>query len=144
MVLFFYWCYYPHVLGDSVSPVRNKKNIYDLIITSAGKVDKGFSRPGRSQGCSTNTFVIDWLVDWFNNWPFSLPQLYGAATPKRLQICLPVRLCHSDQELSTSWRASKSHQWFKSYGHFTEGVDFCLLVELQQWRVCAEAFVGLF
>ena len=30
---------------------------------------------------------------------------------------------HSDQELSKSRRASKSHQWFKSYGHFTEGVD---------------------
>ena len=27
-------------------------------------------------------------------------------------------------ELSKSRRASKSHQWFKSYGHFTEGVDF--------------------
>ena len=31
---------------------------------------------------------------------------------------------HSDQVLSKSWRASKSHQWFKSYSHFTEGVDF--------------------
>ena len=29
----------------------------------------------------------------------------------------------SDEELSKSRRASKSHQWFKSYGHFTEGVD---------------------
>ena len=31
--------------------------------------------------------------------------------------------CHSDQERSKSQRTSKSHQWFKSYGHFTEGVD---------------------
>ena len=45
---------------------------------------------------------------------------HNAATPKWLYN----RLCHSDQELSKSWRASKSHQWFKSYGHFTEGVDF--------------------
>ena len=29
-----------------------------------------------------------------------------------------------DQELSKSQRALKSNQWFKSYGHFTEGVDF--------------------
>ena len=34
------------------------------------------------------------------------------------------RLCHSDQELSKSRRASKSNLWFKSYGHFTKGVDF--------------------
>ena len=32
--------------------------------------------------------------------------------------------CHSDYELSKSRRASKSHQWFKSYSHFTEAVDF--------------------
>ena len=32
-----------------------------------------------------------------------------------------------DHELSKSRRASKSHQWFKSYGHFTEGVDFAYL-----------------
>ena len=31
---------------------------------------------------------------------------------------------HSDQNVSKSQRASKSPQWFKSYGHFTEGVDF--------------------
>ena len=29
-----------------------------------------------------------------------------------------------DKVLSKSWRTSKSHQWFKSYGHFTEVVDF--------------------
>ena len=34
------------------------------------------------------------------------------------------KLCHSDQELSKSQRTSKSHQRVKSYGHFTEGVDF--------------------
>ena len=32
--------------------------------------------------------------------------------------------CHSDQDLSKSHRASKSVQWFKSYGLFTEEVDF--------------------
>ena len=34
------------------------------------------------------------------------------------------RLCHSDKEHSKSQRASKLDQWLKSYGHFTEGVDF--------------------
>ena len=35
-----------------------------------------------------------------------------------------------DQELSKSQRASKSHQWFKSYSHFNEGVD------LAYWLSC--------
>jgi hypothetical protein len=46
--------------------------------------------------------------------------------PKWLEIELPIikkTLSHSDQELSKSRRASNTHQWFKSYGHFTEGVD---------------------
>ena len=47
-----------------------------------------------------------------------LPQLYGAAMPKWLEIC------HSTQELSKSRMASKSNQWFKSYDHFTEGMNF--------------------
>ena len=34
------------------------------------------------------------------------------------------KLCQSDEELSKSQRTSKSHQWFKSYEHFTEVVDF--------------------
>ena len=35
----------------------------------------------------------------------------------------PPRLCHRDNDLSKSQRASKSHQWFKSFSHFTEGVE---------------------
>ena len=31
---------------------------------------------------------------------------------------------HSDQELSKSQRAYKLDQWFKSYSHLTERVDF--------------------
>ena len=34
------------------------------------------------------------------------------------------RLCQSDQDISKSRRASKYNQWFKIYGHFTEGMDF--------------------
>ena len=36
----------------------------------------------------------------------------------------------NDQALSKSRRASKSHQWFKSYSHFTEGVN------LAYWWSC--------
>ena len=45
--------------------------------------------------------------------PLPFPPLAGQA-----------RLCHSDEELSKSLKASKLHQWFNSSGHFTEGVDF--------------------
>ena len=46
--------------------------------------------------------------------------------PERLKIALPIkkRLCHSSKKLSKSGRASKLHHWYKSYGHFSEGVDF--------------------
>ena len=49
-----------------------------------------------------------------------------------------------DQERSKSQRASKSHQWFKSYGTFTEG-GFDLLVELhREWSAPAACTAGLF
>ena len=56
------------------------------------------------------------------------PACLGVKALQSCQVGCPyswvVRVCHSDQDLSKSWRASKSHQWFKSYGPFTEGVDF--------------------
>ena len=39
--------------------------------------------PGKSRGCSTNGFVTHWLI---HSVTLFLPQLYAAATPKRLQI----------------------------------------------------------
>ena len=63
-----------------------------------------FSRPGWSQGLLYK-HIRHWFFHSFINWSFSLPQLYGAATPKGLEICLPVikkSLRHSDQELSKS------------------------------------------
>ena len=44
-----------------------------------------FSRPGQSQGLLCKHL---WLIRWLSN-PF-FPQLYNAATPKRLEIALPV------------------------------------------------------
>ena len=52
-----------------------------------------FSRPGRSQGllCKhIHPWFIHWLIHQFIRWSFSLPQLYGAATTKRVKIGLPV------------------------------------------------------
>ena len=43
--------------------------------------------PGEARGCSSNSFVIDSFIQL----PILfLPQLYGAATPKGLEIGLPV------------------------------------------------------
>ena len=39
-----------------------------------------------------------------------------------------------DQELSKSERASKSHQCFKSYGLFTEGVKFLVRFKIYKMR----------
>ena len=47
------------------------------------------------------------------------------------------RLCHSDKELSKSQRESKLHHWFKSYGHFSGGVDFAHCIGgVASGRVC--------
>ena len=80
------------------------------------------SRPGQSQGLlykDLHHSFINWVI-------LFLPQLYSAATPKRLEITLSgtIKLCHSYKRLSKSWKATKLHHWFKSYGHFIEGVDF--------------------
>ena len=43
--------------------------------------------PGEARGCSTNSLVINSLIQSVITF---LPQLYGAATPKRLEIAPPV------------------------------------------------------
>ena len=74
---------------------------------------KVFSRPGRSQGLLYK-HLHHWLIRSESH-SFPLTALRGV-------------LCHSDEELSKYVRASKSHQWSNSYGHFTEGVDFAYLL----------------
>ena len=67
------------------------------------------SRPGRSQGLlykQPRDSLINQLIQSVHQ-PFPT-----------------TALRHSDLELSKSQMASKSHQWFKSYSHFTEEVDF--------------------
>ena len=43
--------------------------------------------PGEARGCSTNSLVINSLI---KSVILFLPQLYGAATPKLLEIALSV------------------------------------------------------
>ena len=81
------------------------------------------SDPGKARGCSTNTFVIDWLIDWF---VLKLKYLYGAVTPKQFKMVLPVikQTIFTFFKDSKSWRASKPLYRFKSYGNFAERVNF--------------------
>ena len=65
------------------------------------------------------------MTDSLTESSFSSHSFTASPRPKcqRQLFQLQYRLCHSDQELSKLRRASKSHQWFRSYGLFTEGVD---------------------
>ena len=55
-----------------------------------------------------------------------LKYLYGAVTPKRYKMVLSVeyKLYWHFVRDSKSWRTFKSLYWFRSYGDFTEWVDF--------------------
>ena len=47
--------------------------------------------PGKARGCSMNSLVINSFIhSLIKSFILFLPQLYGAATPKRLEIELPV------------------------------------------------------
>ena len=98
---------YPYLGILEVFVIFNRPR--DILQTALSLADLGEAR-----GCSWLIKSVSQSVSLF------LPQLYGAATPKRLEM---TRLCHIDQELSKSRRESKSLQWYKIYGHFTEGVD---------------------
>ena len=61
-------------------------------------------------------------------------QVHKPFPPSALRRCYPQTVRDSSssykidyviviKNFQKSQRASKSHQWFKSYGHFTEGVD---------------------
>ena len=75
-----------------------------------------------------------WLIHSLNNSlshplvPTDLRHRHAQRVWESYSIC--KKTCHSDKELSKSWRAWKLHHWFKSYGHFGEGVD------LASWWSC--------
>ena len=78
--------------------------------------------PGKARGCFTITSVTHWFIHSFSN-----PLLPTALRRRHTQT---VRDSTSSYKIdhviviSKSWRASKWHHWFTSYGHFTEAVDF--------------------
>ena len=65
-----------------------------------------------------------------------LPCIYGAATPKRLEMVFPVikKLFCIGLGLSSSQRISISHHWFQSQGNFGELVFFCRTQEGSAYR----------
>ena len=79
-----------------------------------------FSRPGRSQGCSTNTFVINSLIQstaW--RWCFSHKIDYVTLFKETLNL-----EGHLNRITGSKDTAILLNGWI------------CLLVELQRWRVC--------
>ena len=73
------------------------------------------SKPGQSQGLLYKQPC--------NSLSHTFPPIAFRRRHAQTVTDLPV-ICHSDQKLSKSQRASKSYQWFESHGNFTEGVDF--------------------
>ena len=108
---------------------RDQENIC-LVVRNFGC--RFLAGPGKARGCSTNTFVIQSVTE---SGILFLSQLYAAAIPKRIKSSLPV-IYHRDEELSKSWRPSKLHKFFKSYGNFTEG-RILPLGGVASVRVCA-------
>ena len=81
--------------------------------------------PGEARGCSTNSLVINSFIDSFSlPFPPTALRIRHAQAVRDSTSSYKIDYVHSDQELSQSRRASKSHQWFKSYSHFAERVDF--------------------
>ena len=78
-----------------------------------------------SHGCSTNSLFIIKVS------PTALRRRQAEtvrdSSSSYSHIC---HICNSDKTLSKSQRALKSHQWFRSYDNFTEGVD------LAYWWSC--------
>ena len=80
--------------------------------------------PGEARGCSTNTFVINSFIHSVSQ---SVSQPFPPTALRRRHAQTVRDSSSSDQDLSKSPRASTSDEWFKSNGHFTEGVDFACL-----------------
>ena len=86
-----------------------------------------FSRPGQSQGLHykhlCHSFIHSFIDSVSQPFPPTALQCRHTQTVRdrassyKIDYVIVI-------ELSKSRRASQSHQWFKSYSHFTEGVDF--------------------
>ena len=76
------------------------------------------SRPGRSQG-----LLYKHLCHSFIHW-FTDPLVSHSFTVIDRSLSYKIDYVIVIKKFLNPERASKSHQWFKSYGHFTEGVGF--------------------
>ena len=93
--------------------------------------------PGEARGCSTNSLVINWLIDWVSH-PFP-------PTALRRRHAQIVRDRASNYKIDyliviKSFLNPEGHQNPISGSKVTaillKGDGFGLLVELQRWRVC--------
>ena len=84
--------------ADSITPVkcRLQLQVSQIALQLSSGVHNSLhtcvylADPGEARSCSTNSLVINSLIkSAFSSQSF-LPQLYGAATPKRLEIALQV------------------------------------------------------
>ena len=91
------------------------------MLTLLHNTQEIFSRPGQSQGLLYKHLCNSFIHSFSN--PFPSTALWCRHAQMVRDSTSSYRLCDSDRALSKSRRALKSHQWFKSCGHFTEGVD---------------------
>ena len=122
-----------------VTVFYEKKKKYDIIKQDCIQPDyisncnvELLADPGEARDCSTNSLVIHSLIQWVLK-PF-LPTFLrrrhaktvrGSSSSYKTDYVIVIK-----KQLSKYWRVSKSHQWFNSYGHFTEGMD------LAYWWSC--------
>ena len=110
---------YPPFTTKLLREVLNKQSISEVNIPKSQHektikwnildMNRFLADPGEASGCSTNTFVT-------HSVPRALRRHYVQTVRDSSSIVI--------KKLSKSWSVSKSHQGLKSYGHFSEAVDF--------------------
>ena len=85
-----YWLRKPKLeLNKKKSKLSKPKSYFSNFYLKLGpdSVKKYLADPGEARGCSINSLVIHSFI---KSVILFLPELYGAARPKRLEIELPV------------------------------------------------------
>ena len=81
--------------------------------------------PGKARDCSINSFVINCLIRLVSHsFPPTALRRRHAQTVWDSYFSHKIEYILVIKTFFKSWRASQLHCWFKSYGHFTEGIDF--------------------
>ena len=86
--------------------------------------------------CSRRITMQQKILELFEKYPIFLPNLFIPNPQSPIQngqlgiypqlgiLCVSSLLCYNFWGDSKSWRASKSHYWFRSDGNFAELEDF--------------------